>query len=69
MAVIFAPEEVGNFEGETVPEVLLSGNHREIEKWRLEASLIRTFLKRPDLLQDRRFNREEIDVLKKWYRP
>jgi tRNA (guanine37-N1)-methyltransferase len=55
-----------NFEGETVPEVLLSGNHREIEKWRLEASLIRTFLKRPDLLQDRRFNREEIDVLKKW---
>lgn len=54
------------FEGETVPEVLLSGNHKEIEKWRLEASLIRTFLKRPDLLQDRRFNREEIDVLKKW---
>jgi tRNA (guanine37-N1)-methyltransferase len=55
-----------NFEGETVPEVLLSGNHKEIEKWRLEASLMRTFLKRPDLLQDRRFNREEIDVLKKW---
>ena len=55
-----------NFEGETVPEVLLSGNHREIEKWRLEGSLIRTFLKRPDLLKNRRFNREEIDVLKKW---
>ena len=54
------------FEGETVPEVLLSGNHKEIETWRLEASLIRTFLKRPDLLPDRRFNREEIDVLKKW---
>lgn len=55
-----------NFEGESVPEVLLSGNHREIEKWRLEASLIRTFLKRPDLLQDRRFSPKEIDVLKKW---
>jgi tRNA (guanine37-N1)-methyltransferase len=55
-----------DFEGETVPEVLLSGNHREIEKWRLEGSLIRTFLKRPDLLKDRRFNCEEINVLKKW---
>lgn len=55
-----------NFEGETVPEVLLSGNHREIDRWRLEASLKRTFLKRPDLLEDRRFSREEIEVLKKW---
>jgi len=54
------------FEGAAVPEVLRSGNHREIEKWRLEASLIRTFLKRPDLLQDREFNLQEIDILKKW---
>jgi tRNA (guanine37-N1)-methyltransferase len=34
-----------DFEGESVPEVLLSGNHADIEKWRLEASLIRTFFK------------------------
>ena len=54
------------FEGEAVPDVLLSGNHKQIEKWRLEASLIRTFLKRPDLLKDRRFNRNEIGVLKQW---
>ena len=37
------------FEGSEVPEVLLSGNHMKIEKWRLEASLIRTFLKRKDV--------------------
>jgi tRNA (guanine37-N1)-methyltransferase len=55
-----------NFEGESVPEVLLSGNHKEIENWRREASLIRTFLKRPDLLKNRNFSPEEIDILKKW---
>ena len=54
------------FEGQAVPEVLRSGNHKEIEQWRMEASMIRTFLKRPDLLENRRFNQQEIDVLKKW---
>ncbi len=54
------------FEGETVPPVLLSGNHQAIEQWRLETSLIRTFLKRPDLLENRALNREEIRILKKW---
>jgi tRNA (guanine37-N1)-methyltransferase len=54
------------FEGETVPDVLLSGNHKEIETWRLEMSLIRTFLKRPDLLKDKQLNTREIDILKKW---
>ncbi len=33
-----------SFEGEAVPEVLLSGNHKEIEIWRRESALIRTFL-------------------------
>ncbi|MFC1798590.1 tRNA (guanosine(37)-N1)-methyltransferase TrmD [Thermodesulfobacteriota bacterium] len=56
------------FDGETVPDVLRSGNHTEIEKWRLEASLIRTFLKRPDLLQNRSFSSREIDILKHWCR-
>jgi tRNA (guanine37-N1)-methyltransferase len=55
-----------NFEGEGVPKVLLSGNHKEIERWRFEASLIRTFLKRKDLLENRFFNQEEMDILKKW---
>ncbi|RPJ16502.1 MAG: tRNA (guanosine(37)-N1)-methyltransferase TrmD [Desulfobacteraceae bacterium] len=57
-----------DFEGSKAPEVLLSGNHKDIEKWRLEASLIRTFLKRPDLLEDRAFSNEEIEILKKWCR-
>ena len=33
------------FEGEGVPEVLFSGNHKEIAKWRFETTLIRTFFK------------------------
>jgi tRNA (guanine37-N1)-methyltransferase len=41
------PEE---FEGEKVPEVLLSGNHKEIEDWRRKESLKKTALRRPDLL-------------------
>ena len=39
------------FEGEKVPEILLSGNHQEIDKWRKEKSLEITKKKRPDLLQ------------------
>ena len=38
------------FEGEKVPEVLLSGNHQNIKKWRQEKSLEITKIKRPDLL-------------------
>jgi tRNA (guanine37-N1)-methyltransferase len=57
-----------NFEGQEVPEVLLSGHHREIENWRLESSLMRTLLKRPDLLQKKDLTRQEIEILKKWSR-
>jgi tRNA (guanine37-N1)-methyltransferase len=56
------------FEGMDVPEVLLSGNHKEIEKARLESSLIRTFLKKPDLLENRSLSTEEIKILEKWCR-
>jgi tRNA (guanine37-N1)-methyltransferase len=38
------------FAGLSVPEVLLSGNHSAIERWRLKQSLGKTWLKRPDLL-------------------
>lgn len=41
------PEE---FRGKKVPEVLLSGNHREVEKWRLKKAFAETLKKRPDLL-------------------
>lgn len=54
------------FESQRVPEVLLSGNHAKIDEWRLEMSLIRTFLKRPDLLGQRVFNPEERRLLKRW---
>ena len=39
------------FEGEKVPEVLLSGHHENIEKWRKQKSLEITKIKRPDLLE------------------
>jgi tRNA (guanine37-N1)-methyltransferase len=54
------------FEGETVPDVLLSGNHKEIDTWRLESSLMRTLVKRPDLMNHRPLSSREIGVLKKW---
>lgn len=54
------------FEKEDVPDVLLSGNHGEIEKWRYETSLIRTLLKRPDLLKDRPMGKAEVKLLEKW---
>jgi len=56
------------FEGSQVPEVLLSGHHQEIEKWRLESSLMRTLLKRSDLLQKKDLDRQEIEILNKWQR-
>jgi tRNA (guanine37-N1)-methyltransferase len=39
------------FEGHEVPEVLMSGNHKSIDKWRMNDSLERTGLKRPDLFE------------------
>jgi tRNA (guanine37-N1)-methyltransferase len=56
------------FEKKAVPDVLLSGNHKEIEQWRLETSLARTFIKRRDLLDNRLLDENEINILKKWYR-
>ncbi|MGZ3606870.1 MAG: tRNA (guanosine(37)-N1)-methyltransferase TrmD [Syntrophales bacterium] len=41
----------GSYRDWQVPEVLLSGNHREIESWRRKESLKRTYLRRPDLLE------------------
>lgn len=50
-----------NFNGKSVPEVLTSGNHQEIAKWRFEQSLITTYKKRPDLLtEEQRKQAEEL---------
>ncbi|MDM8554770.1 tRNA (guanosine(37)-N1)-methyltransferase TrmD [Desulfococcaceae bacterium HSG7] len=54
------------FEGIDVPPVLISGNHKEINKWRAETTLIRTFLKRPDMLADRPLSDNEREILKNW---
>ncbi len=54
------------FEDQTVPDVLLSGNHREIDRWRQESALIRTLLKRPDLLTGRSMTDGERLILKRW---
>jgi tRNA (guanine37-N1)-methyltransferase len=40
-----------DFRGLKVPEILLSGDHAKIDRWRREQSLRRTFLRRPDLLE------------------
>ncbi len=44
------------FLGKRVPEVLLSGHHANIEKWRREQSIINTRKKRPDLIKEERSN-------------
>ena len=51
------------FDGEAVPPVLLSGNHADIQRWRLQQSLGRTWLRRPDLLAKRDLTKEESRLL------
>jgi tRNA (guanine37-N1)-methyltransferase len=47
------------YQGMAVPEVLLSGNHAQIQQWRRRESLKRTFLRRPDLLEGARLSEED----------
>ncbi len=59
------PETV---DGQEVPDVLLSGDHKAIRRWRLKQSLGRTWLRRPDLLaaaekDSRRWDAEKADLL------
>ncbi|GAB6906910.1 tRNA (guanine-1-)-methyltransferase [Desulfosarcina cetonica] len=54
------------FNGQTVPAVLQSGNHAAIDQWRQETALMRTVLKRPDLLTKREFSAAERAILMKW---
>lgn len=51
------------FEGQKVPDVLLSGNHALIKRWRLKQQLGRTWLRRPDLLEHRSLSSEEEQLL------
>ena len=54
------PEE---YEGMRVPEVLLSGNHEKIRRWRLKQALGRTWRRRPELIEQRELSREEAGLL------
>jgi tRNA (guanine37-N1)-methyltransferase len=51
------------FRGMEVPEVLLSGNHAEIKRWRRRASLKRTYGRRPDLLEKADLSEEDLEYL------
>lgn len=55
----------GTWRGRDVPEVLVSGNHSEIERWRHEQALLRTWLRRPDLLTHRNLSEEDQVWLEK----
>lgn len=54
-----------DYNGLKVPEVLLSGHHENIEKWRREQSLRRTALKRPDLLESANLTENDKKILEK----
>ena len=54
------------FGSERVPQVLLSGDHKAIERWRLKQALGRTWLRRPELLLDRQLNAHERDLLEEF---
>jgi tRNA (Guanine37-N(1)-) methyltransferase (EC 2.1.1.31) len=51
-----------DFRGMKVPDVLMSGNHKNIDEWRHKESLRRTYTRRPDLLEERELSKQE----KKW---
>ena len=56
------------YQGEQVPEVLLSGDHEKIRRWRLKQALGRTHERRPDLLEARVMSPEEEDLLAEYLR-
>jgi len=55
------PDEFKGFE---VPKILLSGNHKEIEKWRRKQSLLRTLIRRPEIFANKKLSKKDIDLLK-----
>ena len=56
------------YAGRRVPEVLLSGHHENIRRWRLKQALGRTWLRRPDLLVARTLSKEEQRLLEEFKR-
>lgn len=57
-----------NYRGYTVPETLLSGNHAEIEKWRMRHALYRTWKNRPDLLLNITLTKAQEEIIQRFER-
>jgi tRNA (guanine37-N1)-methyltransferase len=55
-------------EGRTVPEVLLSGDHAAVARWRLKQALGRTWIRRPELLDELDLNAQQKALLQEWIR-
>lgn len=53
------------FMGQTVPDVLLSGHHKNIEAWKREKSLEETYKKRPDMLEHAKLDKNDLKILEK----
>ncbi len=56
------------YEGKPVPEVLLSGHHKNIESWRREQSIRRTLERRPDLLEDASLTLKGAEVFRQSFK-
>lgn len=52
------------FKGVRVPDILLSGNHQEIKKWRRREAFRRTLIKRPDLISPEKLSQDDYDILR-----
>ncbi len=52
------------YRGLKVPEVLLSGNHQEIRRWRRREALAKTWRRRPELLRHAALSQDDLEVLK-----
>lgn len=57
------PENIANMRA---PEILLSGDHQAIQRWRYSQSLGKTFLRRPDLIHQLELNAEQIKLLREF---
>lgn len=51
------------FMGRKVPEVLMSGHHANIKKWQMKEAIKRTLQRRPDLIEKKEFNKQELKIL------
>lgn len=52
------------WQGKKVPQVLLSGHHKNIQEWRRQQSILRTLLRRPDLLENAPLTKKDADFLR-----